>query len=73
MRIDLRAQRLQLGAAGLQPQLLRDLFLLLPLALQPDVLEHEAEHAAERAQQREVFAEQRPRAGLVDDDQREMR
>jgi hypothetical protein len=48
VRIDLRAERLQLRLARLQPQLLRELLLLDALSLQADVLEHEAEHAAER-------------------------
>ena len=63
VRIDLRAQRFELGAARLQAQFLRDLILFLPPALQPHVLEHEPEHAGERAQQREVLAEQRARLG----------
>ena len=46
MRIDLRAQRLELRAARLQPQFLRELLLFQASALQAHVLEHETEDAA---------------------------
>ena len=41
-------------------QLLRDQILFLPALLQPHVLQHVAEDAAERAEQRQVLAEQQP-------------
>ncbi len=66
VRVDLRAQRLELRAAGLEPEPLGDLFLLLAFALQPHVLEHEAEDVGQRSQHGQVFAEQRASAWLVD-------
>ena len=50
----------------LQPQLLRDQVLLLTPALQADVLEHEPEDAAERAQHREIFGEHGAHAGFAE-------
>src|SRR5437764_8025836 len=58
MRIDLRAQCLQLGAAGQPAQ------LLLALA-EADVLDHHAERAGERLQQPAVVAEEWDAVGTV--------
>ena len=62
VRIDLRAERLQLRLARLQTQLLGELFLLDTFSLEPDVLEHEAEHASERPEHRQILREKAARA-----------
>ncbi len=59
VRVDLGAQRLEVGPAGLQRQLLRPALLrLLPL-LEAHVLEHVGEDLRQRAEQRTVLAEER--------------
>src|SRR3954467_5205057 len=66
MRIDLGSECLQLGAACMQRELLRDVLLLELTFLEMKVFEHVREHVSERLEQVDVLAEvgcvTRPRA-----------